>query len=292
MDSNIIQVESLSHMSFDDILSLYRQGYKLEDRTSLIGNGMRSLATCQNTVTTGDTLTLIATAGAGIAPYSYHWTVTKPGGSVQTLADQTTNTYAFTTDGQYKISVYTTDSCTTGALSSGVQTCNVVASPAVVNGPCGQSTCYKCSGSSCVQDNVNGTFTTSGCGSGCGGGGGGCVSTGYNCEVGQTGYEINNCGNRRANSACNSVTATSYDCSGASGSPSYTCNAVSGTGGAYSKLTDCQTACVAGGTVTTDPCLVCDKNLNYCVAGQCINKKYALYGGAAVGVLVLILAMK
>lgn len=226
MDSNMIQIDSLNRMPFDDLISLYRQGYKLDERASFgkfdiskfnvggnSGNEIRSLATCPSTVTTGNSLTLSTTASSGTAPYTYHWTITKPDGSTQTLANQATNTYTFAANGNYGISVYVSDSCAdgTGIKSSPPQTCTVTASTA------------------------------------------GCVSTGYNCEAGQTGYEVDNCGNRRANSAC-------------------------GGGG-------------GGGGGGAD-CTNCDSSTNYCLAGQCIPKKYALYGGAAAGVLLLIAILK
>lgn len=185
MNSNIIQIESLSHMPFDDLISLYRQGYKLSENESSIRSlatdrdlhGQRAIAdlsaTCPGTVATGGTLTLSATASVGMAPYSYHWSVRKPDGIVQTLVNQAINPFTFATDGQYVISVNVTDSCPTGAKTSNTEICTITAS-----------------------------------------------ATG------------------------------------------------------------------------TDPCATCDRVINYCVSGQCINKKYALYGGVAIGVLVLILAMK
>ena len=216
MGSNIIQIESLSLMSFDDVLSLYRQGYRLEERS--VGTrslDIKSLTTCPGTVPTGSTLTLSASASAGTPPYHYVWKVTKPGGVIETLTDQASNSYTFTTDGNYGISVYVTDTCLdgTGTKTSPVQMCSVVAS----------------------------TSTT--------------IPAKYNC----------------------------------SGAPSYSCSGPFVTG-TYEDRQVCLDVCKAG--VVTDPCLVCDKTLNYCVGGQCIKKKYALYGGVATGVLVVLMLLK
>ena len=129
MGSNIIQIESLSHMSFDDVLSLYRQGYKLEERSVITRSlDIKSLATCPGTIQVGGSLTLSAIANAGTAPYHYNWTVTKPDGNVDTsLADQMSNTYIFDTAGIYGISVNVTDTCPTGAKTSNIDSCTVIA---------------------------------------------------------------------------------------------------------------------------------------------------------------------
>ena len=216
MNSNIIQIESLSRMSFDDVLSLYRQGYKLEERSIGTRNlDIKSLATCPGTIPTGSTLTLSASASAGTPPYTYNWKVTKPGGAIDTLSNQVSNSYVFATDGTYSISVSVTDTCLdgTGPKTSPVQTCSVVAS----------------------------------------------TST---------------------------ATPTKYSCSGA---PSYSCSGPFVTG-TYEDQQACLDACKAG--VVIDPCLTCDTTVNYCVGGQCINKKYALYGGVVAGVLVVLMLLK
>lgn len=172
IESNVLQIENLSQMSFNDLLSLYRQGYKLAEQSEIglniglnilnaKGNNIRSLATCPGSVQTGATLTLSASASSGAAPYTYHWSVVKPDGSTVTLANQVTNQYVVGSNGNYTISVYVTDSCVSGAKTSSTDSCMITASTS------------------------------------------GCISTGiYNCEAGQTGYEVDNCGTRRYNSAC------------------------------------------------------------------------------------------
>ena len=185
VENNVLQVEHLSQVSFNDLLSLYRQGYRLEQNSNIgieLGlnilntreNNIRSLSTCPNTVTTGGTLTLTASASSGTPPYTYHWSVTKPDGTIDTSLTGTSNSYTFSQNGNYTVSVYTTDSCSTGAKTSNTDTCVI----------------------SVTSD----------------GGGEGCVG--------------------------------------------------------------------------------CDLNTSYCLAGQCIKKKYALYAGVGVVALIVLSSMK
>jgi hypothetical protein len=302
------------------MLSLYRQGYRLEERSVgnirnignfVNGSGLKNLnieglATCgTNTVVTGQSLTLTATASAGTAPYTYNWTVTKPGSAgTVTLPNQATNTYTFATDGQYTISVYTTDSCTTGALSSAVQTCTVTASSSVVNGPCGQPICYKCSGSSCIQDNVNGTFTTTACGTGCGTSGGVLTSM----TISPTSVSVNASGTTQLTVVCKDAGGNVITCPSltwVSSNPAIATVSSSGVVGVVTGVAiGSATITASYGTISavsvisvttsgaTTGCTNCPSDLNYCIGGQCINKTYALYGGAAVGVLVVLMLLK
>lgn len=119
-----LQVESFGRMPFDDILSLYRQGYKLADGRVNIG----SMATCgMNTVQVGGKLTLSANAIVGTPPYTYHWSIKKPDGNIDTVLTGENNLYTFSQAGDYTISVFVTDSCPGGAKTSEVQTCTVTA---------------------------------------------------------------------------------------------------------------------------------------------------------------------
>ena len=141
IENKILQIESLEQMSFEDVLSLYRQGYMIAEQNSNIGielglnvlnirgNNVRSLVpTCPSTVKTGGTLTLSASVTSGTAPYTYHWTVTKPDGTTDTSLTGASNSYTFATDGQYTVSVNVTDKCPTGSKTSNTESCTITAS--------------------------------------------------------------------------------------------------------------------------------------------------------------------
>lgn len=126
IEDKVLQVENLGQMSFDDVLSLYGQGYRLDERNR---NNIISLATCPSIVTTGGTLTLSTTVTSGTAPYVYHWSVTKPDGTIDTSLTGSSNSYTFTTNGSYTVSVNVTDSCASGAKTSNTDSCVITVSP-------------------------------------------------------------------------------------------------------------------------------------------------------------------
>lgn len=176
VESKILQVESLNQLPFDNVLSLFRQGYRLAEYNGLnIGlNVNKSLATCIGSVTKGGMLTLSATASSGTAPYAYHWTVTKPDGTTETLANQATNQYVVSQNGEYTVSVYVTDSCAAGMKTSNIDSCKVV----VLEGE--EATKYNCINGTCIGPYKVGTYDSiqkcidSGCEAG-GGGAIGCI---------------------------------------------------------------------------------------------------------------------
>lgn len=137
IEDKVLQVENLGQMSFDDVLSLYGQGYRLDE---LNRNNIISLATCPSVVTTGGTLTLSTSVTSGTAPFTYHWSVTKPDGTIDTSLTGASNQYVFATNGVYAVSIYVTDSCTSGAKTSNKDSCVITVSP----GGGGGAGCLSC----------------------------------------------------------------------------------------------------------------------------------------------------
>lgn len=148
-DNNVIQVESLNQIPFDDLISLYRQGYILGERSGNIRNNIRSLATCPSGVQIGSTMTLSATASSGTSPYTYIWSVKKPDGNIDTTLTGEINQYTFSQNGNYTISVYVTDSCVGGAKTSETQTC-VVTVVSDSGGEVGCTSNANCSNGYCI----------------------------------------------------------------------------------------------------------------------------------------------
>lgn len=60
----------------------------------------------------------------------------------------------------YKVKVTKVSGSTTRTQYSATTNNFTITNQSGGNGPCGQPICYTCSGTSCVQDNVNGTYTT------------------------------------------------------------------------------------------------------------------------------------
>lgn len=146
-ENKILNIESMDQMPFDDILSLYRQGYRLDEykfdgqienvsgnvSENDIGYNIRGLATCKGatcpcSIVTGSILTLSTSVSSGTAPFTYHWSVTKPDGTIDTSLTGASNQYTFATTGNYTVSVNVTDSCTSGAKTSNTDSCVITAS--------------------------------------------------------------------------------------------------------------------------------------------------------------------
>lgn len=127
-ENKVLDIENISQMPFDDVLSLYRQGYRLGTESNI-----RSLATCKGatcpcSIQTGAVLTLSTSVTSGTAPYVYHWSVTKPDGTIDTSLTGASNQYTFATTGNYTVSVNVTDSCASGAKTSNTDSCVITAS--------------------------------------------------------------------------------------------------------------------------------------------------------------------
>lgn len=262
IESDVLQVENLGSIPFNDLLSLYRQGYRLAehgenavklgldvglDILNVKGNNIRSLttkslATCPSSVQTGATLTLSASASSGTAPYTYHWSMVKPNGSTETLANQATNQYVVGSNGNYTVSVYVTDSCASGAKTSPTDSCVISASAGEI------PTKYNCVDNVCDGPYLTGTYNSLTA----------CRASG--CESGevQTWY-------------CNQSTKI---CSLQIGSTGYATKAL------------CDVACSGGGGGAA--CPGCDLDNNYCLAGNCISKKNALIAGVGVVALLVL----
>ena len=73
--------------------------------------------------------TLTASVTQGTAPFTYAWTITKPGGGIDTLPNSAgPHSYTFALTGTYGISLTVTDSCPTGGLSDS-SSCSVTVAP-------------------------------------------------------------------------------------------------------------------------------------------------------------------
>lgn len=254
-ENKVLQVESLNHMSFDDLSSLFRQGYRFEEQSrDAIKLGLdiglnvsnvekndvrniRGLATCPSTVTTGGTLTLSTSVSSGTAPYTYHWSITKPDGTIETLANQSSIQYSFAQNGSYTISIYVTDSCAGGSKTSNTDSCVITASTVV-------GTKYNCVSGACQGPFTIGTYNSL-----------------PECQA-----------------AC-TVTPTKYNCI------SNQCVGPSATG-TYNSLAACQASGCLGGGGTG--CLNCDRTKNFCISGNCIPKKYVLIAGVGLVALLVL----
>lgn len=253
--NNVIQIESLNQMPFDDVLSLYRQGYKLEEKNDWKGNNWNlnrignvenrivGLGTCKGsscpcTVTVGTTLTLAATATSGTPGYTYHWTIKKPDGNIDSSLTGSSNSYTFSQVGDYTISVNVTDSCAAGAKVSNTDKCVV----SVVSGTTAKY--KKCVGGTCAEVDCP---TTGTCPSN------ECTTVGATCGV------VNN-----------------YGCVGTVCTP-----------GVGTLPPGCNNSC--GGAVTGCNEINCPSATNYCIGGQCIKKTYVYAAGAGL-VLLLVLS--
>mgnify|MGYP003393623300 FL=1 len=73
--------------------------------------------------------TLTASITQGTAPFTYTWTITKPGGGTDTLPNSAgPHSYTFTLTGTYGINLTVTDSCPSGTLSD-TAFCSVTVAP-------------------------------------------------------------------------------------------------------------------------------------------------------------------
>lgn len=324
-ENKVLQVESLSHIPFNDLLSLFQQGYKFAEQSenaielglsiglNVKGNNVRSLATCVTTIQTGKTIMLSTTMSSGTAPYTYYWTLTKPDGSTETLANQASNQHVTTQNGDYTVSVYAKDSCVGGAKTSNIESCKITASTVVI------PTKYNCVAGHCIGPSLTGTYSSlAECQTAC-------VTerTKYNCTA------AGHCFGPLLTGKYDSLEECEADCKGPS---KYNC--VAGhcvgprTSGTYDSLEACETACVVieqkwkcadpatrtcvrapdgtfnsraecqlsascqpGGGGIGGGCTNCPSDKNYCLAGQCIPKKYALAAGIGL-VALLVLSRK
>lgn len=74
--------------------------------------------TCPSSVTVNTIGTLTASVTQGTAPFTYTWTITKPGGGTDTLPNNPgPHSYTFSLTGTYGINLTVVDSCPSGGLS-------------------------------------------------------------------------------------------------------------------------------------------------------------------------------
>jgi len=165
-----LDVELLSSMSFDSIIKMYKNGYRLDEfdvekthNVQFLNKSntlIKKMSLCQSSFELDTNHTFYIEASSGTPPYIYNWLVLKPDNSIEKLENKQALTYKFTQLGTYNISVNITDSCLSGGLISETQSCSVTVVPVVVNK-------YNCVNGSCVQDNLNGIFFEPTCNNSC-----------------------------------------------------------------------------------------------------------------------------
>lgn len=138
MSTNIreIDIYKLSSMPLDQIVSLYNQGYRLNEGFSgrdikSTGTGIRSLATCNaSTKTVGQVISMSAVPTGGTPPYTvnfYKDGVKIDSKSISSSGQTATSQYTLTSGdvGTHTFSSDAVDSCSTGAKTSSPDSCSV-----------------------------------------------------------------------------------------------------------------------------------------------------------------------
>lgn len=119
-----LDVSTFNKMPIENIISLYQQGYKLDEPMNL--NKIKKLAvSCTTPIALGTNKVLTASSTGGSGTITYHWTISKPDGTSDTTLAGATPTYNFNQLGNYTVSVYSTDSCPAGSQRSDTVMCTV-----------------------------------------------------------------------------------------------------------------------------------------------------------------------
>ena len=85
--------------------------------------------TCPSSMPLNSVGTLTASVAQGTAPFTYAWTITKPGGGTDTLPNSAgPHSYTFNLQGIYGINLTVTDTCPSGTLSD-TAFCSVTVTP-------------------------------------------------------------------------------------------------------------------------------------------------------------------
>lgn len=90
--------------------------------------------TCPSSIPVNTVGTLTASVTQGTAPFTYTWTITKPGGGTDSLPNSAgPHSYTFSLTGQYGINLTVVDNCPTGGLSD-TAFCSVTVTPIITTG--------------------------------------------------------------------------------------------------------------------------------------------------------------
>ncbi|MDD3474333.1 MAG: hypothetical protein PHP08_00335 [Candidatus Dojkabacteria bacterium] len=126
-------VEDITNSSIESVEKLYREGYRLNESYNVneINKqvSVKSLAACPSSLLQNTIKTLTASASSGTPPYTYHWSITKPGGVIDTSLTGSSIPYTFSLLGNYVVSVYVTDSCSSGSKTSNTDSCIINVTP-------------------------------------------------------------------------------------------------------------------------------------------------------------------
>lgn len=143
-DTQILDINQMQKMSIDEIVGLYKQGYRLSDGP--IGIGIKSLATCPTggVVQKGSTKNIkVDVTAAGTPPYTFK--VQREGTEILTYtggATEISKTWPYVFNealGTYTYKGLVIDSCSSGAKTSPGDTCTVTVQEAPVTPPAGVS---------------------------------------------------------------------------------------------------------------------------------------------------------
>jgi hypothetical protein len=132
----IVNVNGMQYkINSDIVLDSYQEKLVIDNLMNMSSDyDITSLspASCPGPVLVGTTRTLTATASNGTPPYHYHWSVRRPDNVVDTPIDSYVVQYQFTQTGSYTISLYVTDTCPTGSMTSNTDSCSVTVVSCVV----------------------------------------------------------------------------------------------------------------------------------------------------------------
>lgn len=149
-NNRVLTLEQMKRMSSDEILSYYRNGYRLAgcaDCEKELYTGLEhsimglNPASCPASIVQGTTKTLsLQVTIAGTPPYTIHFIVDGVAKTVAPTWSGSTVTFSYTFNesiGSHTYAAYVTDSCTAGSKSSNTDTCpiNIVAPPPVCTTP-------------------------------------------------------------------------------------------------------------------------------------------------------------
>lgn len=131
--SKVLTLEQMKRMSPDEIMSAYRNGYKLSECNTCGGKNIIGLnpATCPTSIVQGTTKTLtVAVTTAGTSPYTLKFYVDGVQKTISPTWDSVNNRFTFSWTFSETITSHTyateiTDSCVTGAKTSNRDTCTV-----------------------------------------------------------------------------------------------------------------------------------------------------------------------
>lgn len=150
-NNRVLTLEQMKRMSSDEILSYYRNGYRLAgcnecskeqgDRIYLSEYGAMIMglnpASCPASIVQGTTKTLsLQVTTVGTPPYTIHFIVDGIAKTVAPTWSGNIGSFSYTFNesiGSHTCSAYVTDGCTAGSKTSNTDTCpiNIVAPPPV-----------------------------------------------------------------------------------------------------------------------------------------------------------------